>query len=211
MRNHRKFPIFHRLQAHESISELKSNATRKGLLPGLENDLWRFFVDVCILAAGSPYGTDLNVGMFREYTEFVVSVVVRNEKSQWRQRILNFTGGGSLVIIVSFVLVLLLMYKCRKTEMRNKQSRQRIVVWENNSILSRSLQGFEGYHVTAATSKDRLGVLLTMVTLIILYIPMSKFAIDCLTWNSALTQGNSCYRTTSEGFNWVSSRASWHK
>ena len=202
-RNHRKFPIFHRLQAGVSISELKSNVTKRVLFPGLENDLWRFVVDVCILTAGSPYGRDLSVGVFHEYTQFVISIIVRDKESPWRQRILNYTGGGSLGLVISLVLVLLLLYKCRKTEMRNRRSRQRIMVWEIFQF-SHSSQGFEGYHVTTCSSKDRLGVLLTMVILIILYIPISKFAIDSLTWNSTLMQGNSCYRTNSEGFNWVS-------
>ena len=129
-RNHRKFPIFHRLQAGVSISELKSNATRRVLFPGLENDLWRFVVDVCILTAGSPYGKDLSVSVFREYTQFVISIVVRDAESPWRQRILNYTGGGSLALVVSFLLVLMLLYKCRKSDMRNRRSPQQIVVWE---------------------------------------------------------------------------------
>jgi hypothetical protein len=124
--NHRKFPIFHRLREGVSISELKSNVTQRVFIPGLENDLWRFVVDVCILTAGSPYGKDLSVDVFRKFTQFVVSVVVRDET--WVARVLDFTGGGSLAMVVSFLVVLLVLFKCRKTVLRNRRRRQRIVV-----------------------------------------------------------------------------------
>jgi hypothetical protein len=111
-----------------SISELKSNVTRKVLLPGLGNDWWRFVVDVCILTAGSPYGKDLSASIFREYTEFVVRIVLRDEQSVWYQRILNFTGGGSMALVVSFALILFLLCNCRKTVIRDRRRRQRIMV-----------------------------------------------------------------------------------
>jgi hypothetical protein len=66
-----------------------------------------------------------------------------------------------------------------------------------------SSQAFEGYRVTTNTAKERIGDLLTLLILTILYIPISKVAIDSLTWNDSLSPGNACYHTSSEGFNWV--------
>ena len=63
-------------------------------------------------------------------------------------------------------------------------------------------QGFKGSPGTIRNRKDRLGDLLTMFILTILYIPISKFAVDSRTWHQSLSPV--CYSTALSGeFNWV--------
>jgi hypothetical protein len=66
-----------------------------------------------------------------------------------------------------------------------------------------SSQAFEGYRVTTNTAEERMGDLLTLLILTVLYIPISKFAVDSLTWNDSVSSANACYHTSLEGFNWV--------
>jgi len=66
--------------------------------------------------------------------------------------------------------------------------------------------GFEGTLLVCHSRKDKTGRLLTMFFLTILYIPISKFAVDSLIWKDSLFFAGTCYTTI--GFNWVILRLS---
>ena len=130
--NHRKFPILHRLGRGVSLSDLKANKVKKELVPGFENDCWRFVVDVCVLLAGSPYARYLNLNLFYWYTQSIVSVVSRHFPFPIEQEVLNVMGGGSLAMVTSFLICLLLVYKCRKMlqiEELNRHIQQVLLLW----------------------------------------------------------------------------------
>ena len=112
--NHRKFPILHFLGKGVSLSNLKANKVKKEFLPGLENDCWRFVVDVCVLLAGSPYARYIDLNIFYWYTESIVSIISRHSSFPIEQEVLDFMGGGSLALVTSFLVCIVTMYKCRK-------------------------------------------------------------------------------------------------
>jgi hypothetical protein len=112
--NHRKFPLLHLIPPGQSLSNLKSNILKGSYLPGLENDCWRFLVDVSILTAGSPYGKYITVEVFRWYTGAIAGVVVRRNRDTIINRVFVVTGGGSLGLVVAFLISLLLLLKCHK-------------------------------------------------------------------------------------------------
>jgi hypothetical protein len=120
--NHRKFPLLHLIPNGLSLSDLKSNRLERELLPGIGNDCWRFLVDVIILTAGSPYGKYLTVDLFRSYTRAIISVFVNQSQEGVIQRVLEVTGGGSMGLVVSFLISLLLLYKCHRL-LRNDRDR----------------------------------------------------------------------------------------
>jgi hypothetical protein len=97
-----------------SLSDLKSNRLKREIVPGLENDCWRFLVDVSILTAGSPYGKYMTVDIFRMYTVAIVSVVVGQNQIELVEKVLVITGGGSMGLVIAFLISLLLVYKCRR-------------------------------------------------------------------------------------------------
>jgi len=69
-------------------------------------------VDVIVLTAGSPFGKYVTVDVFRMYTHVVLSTVLRREDNV--ESVMQVMGGGSLVLTSTFVLMLLLVYKCRR-------------------------------------------------------------------------------------------------
>lgn len=71
-------------------------------------------VDVCVLLAGSPYARFLDLNLFYWYTERIVSVVSRHFPFPIEQDVLNFIGGGSLALVTSFLICILLVYQCSK-------------------------------------------------------------------------------------------------
>jgi hypothetical protein len=87
--------------------------TKRERLPGFGNDCWRFLVDVVVLTAGSPYGKDMTVDVFRLYTRAVTLVFVRNNQTAAVGTVLKITGGASLALVVTFVGCSVLVYKCR--------------------------------------------------------------------------------------------------
>jgi hypothetical protein len=188
--NHRKFPLLHLIPKGISLSDLKSNKLKRDFVPGLENDCWRFLVDVSILTAGSPYGRYMTVDVFRSYTEAIVSIFIR--QSPIMEEVLGITGGGSAALIITYLIFLLLLYKCRRTSETDA----------GNHYFDQ-----DGSSWTTRTRKERLGDLLTVLFLTIFYIPISKFAVDTLTWHNSLSmKGDGCYSTEiSGGFNWVQS------
>lgn len=115
MSNHRRFPIFHLIPRGLSLNDLKSNRRKREMLPGFENDCWRFFVEILVLGAGSPYGQYMNVDVFQFYTRAVLSLY-SGGKPEVVKSGLVYTGGGSLALVVSFLLILLLTFKCRKSQ-----------------------------------------------------------------------------------------------
>lgn len=117
--NHRKFPPLHLIPKDLSLSDLKSNKIKPDFVPGLENDCWRFLVDVSILTAGSPYGRYMTVDVFRSYTEAIVSIFTRQYPTM--EKALIITGGGSAALIITYLIFLLLLYKCcRKSGMETE-------------------------------------------------------------------------------------------
>jgi hypothetical protein len=112
--NIRKFPLLHLIPKGLSFSDLKSNRLKRELIPGIENDCWRFLIDVAILTAGSPYGKYISLGLFRVYIHGMVLLFVRDNQSKVEQVVLTFTGGGLMALVVVFLISLLLVYKCRQ-------------------------------------------------------------------------------------------------
>ena len=112
--NHRKFPLLHLIPKGLSLSDLKSNRLKREIVPGLENDCWRFLVDVSILTAGSPYGKYITVNIFRSYTLVIISALVRQNQVEMAEKVLVITGGGSMGLVMVFLISLLLVYKCRR-------------------------------------------------------------------------------------------------
>ena len=111
--NHRKFPLLHLIPKGISLSDLKSNKLKRDFVPGLENDCWRFLVDVSILTAGSPYGRYMTVDVFRSYTRgnCINFRTTKSDNEGWYWAI---TGGGSAALIITYLIFLLLLYKCRR-------------------------------------------------------------------------------------------------
>jgi len=70
-------------------------------------------VDVSILTAGSPYGKYMTVDVFRLYTKAIVSIYLRRD--QLVERVLTFTGGGSAGLVITFLIIFVLLYKCQRT------------------------------------------------------------------------------------------------
>lgn len=132
--NVRKFPLLHLIPKGLSLSDFKSNRLKREFIPGIENDCWRFVVDVAILTAGSPYGKDINMNVFRAYIRGMTLLFVRDNQSEIQEEVLNVTGGGSTALIVVFLISLLLIYKCRRLLERDLNDRQLAVI-----ILERSI------------------------------------------------------------------------
>jgi hypothetical protein len=122
--NIRKFPLLHLIPKGLSFSDLKSNRLKRELIPGIENDCWRFVVDVAILTAGSPYGKYISVGWFRVYIHGLVLLFVRDNQSKIEQIVLTFTGGGSMALVAVFLISLLLVYKCRQLLQTDQSNRK---------------------------------------------------------------------------------------
>jgi hypothetical protein len=114
-RNHRKFPLLHLIPKGLSLSDLKSNNVKSELVPGLENDCWRFLVNLLVLSAGSPFSKYITVNIFRLYTQAVLQLFSGNRNGQMVDKMLAFTGEGSLTFVTMLLICLLLIYKCRKT------------------------------------------------------------------------------------------------
>jgi hypothetical protein len=112
--NYRKFPLLHLIPKGVSLSELKLNKTKREVLPGFANDCWRFLVDVIILTAGSPYGKYMTVDIFRLYTRAVTLIFIRKDQTAIVDEVLSITGGASLGLVVTFLVCLVLLYKCRR-------------------------------------------------------------------------------------------------
>jgi len=108
--NHRKFPLSHLIPPGLSLNDLKSNTLKRKVLPGFENDLWRFLVEVCVLTAGSPYGQYLSVDIFRAYTRTMLSLYSGSQPGLV-EKAMAWTGGGSLTLTVVFLLILVVTYK----------------------------------------------------------------------------------------------------
>jgi len=122
--NIRKFPLLHLIPKGLSFSDLKSNRLKREFIPGIENDCWRFVVDVAILTAGSPYGKYISVGLFQVYIQGMVVLFVRDNQSGIEQVVLAFTGGGSMALLVVFLIFLLLVYKCRQLLQKDQSNRK---------------------------------------------------------------------------------------
>lgn len=117
--NHRKFPILHIIPLGLSLNDLKANRLKRELLPGFENDFWKFLVEVCVLTAGSPDGKYMTVDIFRAYTQAILTLYSGHQASVVAQ-VMNWTGQGSLALTVIFCLTLTLLYKCRSTQERDR-------------------------------------------------------------------------------------------
>jgi len=126
--NVRKFPLLHLIPTGLSLSDLKSNRPKREFVPGIENDCWRFVVDVAILTAGSPYGKYVNVDVFRMYIRGMVLLFVRDNQDEIQEEVLNITGGGSMGLVVVFLISLLLICKCRQLHERDLNHPQRAVI-----------------------------------------------------------------------------------
>jgi hypothetical protein len=113
--NHRKFPLLHMIPPGLSLSDLKSNTRKREVLPGFENDCWRFLIDVGVLTAGSPYVAYLTLNIFRVYTRAVVSLFSGMDEDVV-DRALSITGGGAMGLTIVFLVILVLLYKCYRGE-----------------------------------------------------------------------------------------------
>jgi hypothetical protein len=109
--NYRKFPPWEEVPRGCSITDVKRNSGRRDRFPGLENDWWRFLVDVCVLGAGSPYARDISVQVFALYTHAVTLMFVRKEGEQAVERVEWVTGREAMGLVVVFLLCPLLVYK----------------------------------------------------------------------------------------------------
>ena len=116
--SHRRFPLLHLIENGVSLSDLKSNKLKLEVVPGLENDCWRFLVDVIILTAGSPYGKYMTVDIFRLYALAIISIFFKPSREDVARKVFAIIGGGSMGIVVTFLVFLLLVYKCFR--MRDK-------------------------------------------------------------------------------------------
>jgi hypothetical protein len=97
-----------------SVNDLKAGGRVR--VPGLENDSWRFLVEVLILMAGSPYGVYLSVDVFRLYTQAMAGLYTRGN-DEIVAKILVATGGGCVALAIVFLLILLLVYKFRASQL----------------------------------------------------------------------------------------------
>ena len=140
--NVRKFPLLHLIPHGLSLSDLKSNKLKRDFIPGVENDCWRFIVDVAILTAGSPYGKYINVDIFRLYIRGIVSLFVQDDQSSIQEQVLNITGGGSLGLVVVFLISLLLTYKCRLLLGQDHETPSPVVSFPLVSSNSRFLEAY---------------------------------------------------------------------
>ena len=198
--NVRKFPLLHLIPKGQSLSDLKSNRQGCEYIPGFENDCWRFVVDVAILLAGSPFGKYISVDVFRLYIHGIMSLFIRDNESDLEQKVLTVTGRGSMGLVAVFLISLLMVYKCRP--LLGKDHNKPRAGAATNLMKESDQLGFEDSPRTIRNRKARLGNLLTVFFLTVFYVPVSKLAIDALSWNKSLS--NECYSTTSSrGFNWV--------
>jgi hypothetical protein len=110
--NMRKFPLLHMISGGLSLSDLKTNTLKRKVLPGFENDCWRFLVDVSILTAGSPYAKYMTLEIFRQYTRSVISLYTRSDEIVV-DKFVTITGGGTMSLTLVFLIILLLLYKSR--------------------------------------------------------------------------------------------------
>lgn len=104
-----------------SITDIKSGRERRERLPGLENDWWRFLVEICVLGAGSPYGEAMSVQVFGLYTRGLTMVVARG-KEDVVAKVMTGTGRESLGLVTGFLLCLLVVYKARQEVQSDEKS-----------------------------------------------------------------------------------------
>lgn len=196
--NQRKFPLLHLIPKGLSLSDLKLNKVKRESISGFENDCWRFLADVIVLTAGSPYGRYMSVDVFLLYTRRIISVFPWENHTNRVNQISALLGGGSLALIMIFLICLLLLYKFRQHVMLGASHfRMPEEVSSCQKTLNENYKRF--------TRRIRHGKLLTAFFLTTLYIPISKFAVDVIIWNHDLSpEEATCYSTTqTDGFNWV--------
>jgi hypothetical protein len=114
VRNHRKFPLLHLIPPGLSLNDVKAGKWKLEPLPGFENDFWKFLVEVCVLTAGSPYGKYMTVDIFRSYTKTVLSLYSGHNLAAM-DRVMQWTGEGCLALTAVFLIMVTLVYKCRRT------------------------------------------------------------------------------------------------